>query len=923
MIQTIKLETETTMATRVDQFSHARPLPAKEQLDGQLESWARTGMPWSREKSVVDFIREHVQSRPAAIALKDGDATMDYETMDRLSNRIANRLLRAGLQPEGIVALPLNRSLAYVVAALGVLKAGGSYLPIDLDTPDQLLRWQLEDSGTKFVFTHPGEVSRFSGWSGQVFPLSDGMETLAEESEEPMTVPSLPNRRAYVVYTSGSTGKPKGVEIEHHSLTNLICFYHQWLGLTAADRGALIANVAFDASVADLWPVLCAGGAVHIAPSALLTDLDGLIRWLADEEISGGVIPTGLMELMLTRPWPAQMALRYLGTGGDTLHVRPPPGLPFTLINQYGPTENTVDSMWAVIEPHGNSRPTIGRPIGNVTAYVLNEHGQLAQSGEEGELFLGGEQVARGYLNRPELTSERFLPDPFSSKPAARMYRTGDWVRLLADGEMDFLGRRDLQVQIRGRRVELGEIEQQLHSHPAVLQACCKPLMDDHSVSGIIAHVATNGSRLQLADQLRAHLATRVPAHMIPASFVFYESLPVTSRGKVDRAALRAEATRLSAFEASLPEGSEERAIAQLWFQLLPSAGEADVNATFESLGGDSLHAIKLLIGVEKITGRRIPHSTFLLEPTLPGLFRAAKAQQPSQNECVIVLRAGGSKAPIFCLYGVQGDIAHYAELAKVLDEDRPVYGIRSPGLEDFSKLPQTMEEAGAHALKLITEIQPDRAPILIGYSWGASLAFEVARQWMETHDSQPFVGMVGADGPRRPTSTGYRIWHFFRWLPSWVLEKARDGTQRRFSQMCRRFLLFFVNDPVAKPSVIPDEDWASSDIARHFLGMADHYFPNVRRPLMVHLFRETLSQGRIATHPLESSCTNQLPDCGWGYWAKQKVRLFWLHTDHQAILRQPMVGKLAESLRALINRCYSSIMVSWFGLLEQEICIL
>lgn len=879
-------------------------------------------MPFPRERSVVDFVREHTQARPAAIAIKDGETTMDFQTLDRLSNRLSNRLLRAGLKPEDIVALPLARSCAYVVAALGVLKAGGSYLPIDLHIPDQLLHLLLTDSGAKFACLAPAGAPRLSGWNGQAILLDDRAETLAGESESAATIPADPSRRAYVIYTSGSTGKPKGVEIEHHSLTNLVCFYHQWLDLTSADHASLIANVAFDASVADLWPVLCAGGTIHIPPPALLTDLDGLIRWMADEGITGGFIPTGLMELMLLRPWPAPMALRYLGTGGDTLHSRPPAGLPFTLINQYGPTENTVDSTWAVIEPQGDSaKPTIGRPLGNVTAYVLNEQGERVAPGEAGELFLGGEQVARGYLNRPELTSERFPPDPFSAVPGARMYRTGDWVQLRPDGELDFHGRRDLQVQIRGRRVELGEIEQHLHDHPSVSQACCVPVMDGGSVTSVIAHVATSQKELNLADTLKQYLAERLPAYMVPTGFEFYERLPLTSRGKVDRAALITKpSVSLAELEAALPEGSVERAIAHYWFKILPNAGPSDIHATFNSLGGDSLRAIKLLIGVEEICGRRIPHSTFLLDPTLPGLLRMATiSENTSSAEQLIALRRSGSRPPIFCLYGVHGDISHYVELTKALDEDQPVFGIRAPGLEDLSKLPQTMEEAGARALKLITEVQPSRAPILIGYSWAGYLAFEVARQWQARDGTRPLVAMIGTPGPRRPTTTLYRIWHFFRWLPSWVIEKARDGSRRSLGQMFHRFLNFFIKDPVEKLSTIPDADWASPPIARHFLAMGDRYFPAVKEPVNVHLFRETLSQGRIATHPLESSITDQLPDCGWGYWAKQPVQLYWVETDHDSILHQPKVNKLADDLWSLIKRHYTTSLIGGWGLMAQE----
>ena len=394
------------------------PVRPKAELDRLLDEWSWTGMPFPRECSVVDFFRDQARRQPGALALSDGVRDLGFGTLDQLTNRMANRLLRAGLKPEDIVALPMERSCGYVIAALGVLKAGGSYLPMDVQTPDERLLLLLEDSGAKFAVTAPESVQRLDGWKGNGFGLDDDALALADESAEPPDVPSDPDRRAYVIYTSGSTGQPKGVEIEHHSLTNLVCVYQSWLGLTPGDRGTMMANVAFDASVIDLWPVLCAGGTVLVAPKGLGMDLDGLIQWLAAERVTHSFIPTALVEVLLTRPWPQDMALRFLCTGGDTLHVQPPPGLPFQVINAYGPTENTVISTWTVLAPGTDGeQPHIGRPLGNVKIYVLDEEGRPVAPGEEGEFQLGGEQVARGYLNRPELTSESFIPDRFAATP--------------------------------------------------------------------------------------------------------------------------------------------------------------------------------------------------------------------------------------------------------------------------------------------------------------------------------------------------------------------------------------------------------------------------------------------------------------------------------------------------------------------------
>jgi amino acid adenylation domain-containing protein len=898
---------ETRASARTRAHAECR-LPTREALERLQDQWAREGMSFPRERSVVDLFLDHVRSRPHAVAVSTSARELDYAQLNRLSNRVAHRLLRAGLQPEDIVALPLDRSCAYVVAALGVLKAGGAYLPIDPGVPDQRMLLMLSDSGARFAFIAPDQSSRLHGWEGQSFTLDDGADTLSEESHATVDVPSDPRRRAYVIYTSGSTGMPKGVEIEHHSLTHLVCVYQRWPGLTAHDRVPLIANVAFDASVADLWPCLCSGGTVLIPPRHLTTDLDGLIQWMAIEGATHAFMPVGLAEVMLTRPWPDWIALRLLAAGGDTLHVRPPAGLPFAVLNQYGPTENTVDSTWALVAPGDHSeRPPIGRPIGNVKAYVLDENRQPVPHGVEGELYLGGEQVARGFINHPELTARQFLADPFDGRPGARMYRTGDWVKMRPDGQLDFIGRHDSQIQIGARRVELGEIEQALHGHPAVKQACCESLLAGGIATGVVAHVSTHEVQPpRLAETLREYLAERLPAYMVPAEFLFYERLPLTSRGKVDRAALRARAPEgPTHFEQSLPEGSRERNIARLWFELLPTASRARIDSTFDSLGGDSLQALKLMLGVEEITGRRIPLSTFLLDPTLPGLLRMVAGLQPNEDKRVIALRQGGDLPPIFCMYGIDGDIYHYLELAKALGDDQPVLGIRSLALTDIDKLPESMEEAGARALRWLRETHPHQPPALIGFSWGGILAFEVARQWIESEGTEPFVVMVGAPAPRRHADALHRLGHLVRWLPSWSMAKLRERRLSTLTGMGRRLMRFISKDPAEVQSEIPEADWASTPIARHFIALEDRYQPAVEKPFEVHLFRESRSKRRTFPHPLDSSFTEHLPDSGWSRWAGRPARVHWIDTDHESILRAPAVGELAGRLRKLLERHY------------------
>lgn len=877
-----------------------------------LKEWNGVDMAFPRERTVLDFFKAQVQARPEAVTVKEGQRLMTYEELDVRSNRVANELRRRGLQLEEAVALLLPASCEFLVAILGILKAGGSYFPIDTETPAKRLEFLLKDSQSRLVLSDATGLERLREWSGRALDLAQIIDRSSAEGDKNPEVPSDPNRRAYITYTSGSTGQPKGVEIEHHSLTNLVCCFHQRFQLTGQDRASMLAYVAFDASVADIWPTLCAGGSATIPPKGLLLNPDRLISWLATEEVTLTFVPTGLAEILFARKWPEQMKLRFLITGGDRLRFRPPAGLSFAVVNGYGPTENTVFSTWSMVTPENGSGqpPPIGRPLGNVTAYVLDEHLQPVPGGEAGELYLGGEQVARGYLGRFELTRERFLPNPFASEPNARMYRTGDWARWLPDGELDFLGRKDGQVQIRGRRVELGEIEAMMFTHGSVRQVCCVPRLDDGMPAGVVAHIVLRDSSSNSSDDLRAYLNAHLPDYMVPSEFVVHESLPLTPQGKLDRTALTA-LQPVKPEQIQLTDGDDklEQALALLWQSLLPATKNSQRDASFSTLGGDSLLAIKLMLGVEEITGKRLELSTFLLKPTFAGLCEAVRTRLSSKFQPVLALRKEGVRPPLFFLYAVDGDIGIYFDLAQALGNDQPVFGIRSPALEDLSCLPDSMEDAAAEVVHWIRQIQPDGAPALVGYSWGGLLAFEVARQLAQTDGSSCFTALIGTGSPMRPTNFASRLAHFAINFPHWVgnLVTDRENRWRRLSRwqdMAR----------VAKRHLAETDslmsDW-ESPISRHLIGLMEKYHPLPKYKMAVDLFRECDAY-QPPGHPLHIWRTSHLPDSGWNRWTCKQNRIHWMEGDHATIVKLPMVSGLAQSIRQAmdqhIKRCLTTV---------------
>jgi len=828
---------------------------------------------------------------------------MTYAELDVCSNRVANELRRRALKLEESVAILHPVSCEFLVAVLGVLKAGGSYFQMAVDTPARRLEFLLSDSASRLVLADEAGAEALHGWSGDVMDLTRIVRPSSAASDKNPGVPADPNRRAYVNYTSGSTGQPKGVEIEHHSLTNLIGHYHRHLKLTAQDRASMLAHVAFDASVGEVWPTLCAGGTIVIPKRGILLNPDGLIDWLASEEITLTFVATGLAEILFTRSWPKRMKLRYLITGGDRLRVRPPAGLPFTVINAYGPTENTVISTWSVVAPkNGAAQPAapIGRPFDNTTAYVLDERLQTVPVNVVGELFLGGEQVARGYLGRPDLTSERFLADPFAGKSGARMYRTGDWVRWLPDGELEFLGRRDGQIQIRGRRVELGEIEAAMFACGRVRQVCCAPLLDEGMPSGLVAHVVPEIPGSGFVDELRAYLCARLPDYMVPSEIVLHESLPLTVQGKLDRAALAG----LRALKRKTPPivtGGDglAKVLAQLWQSLLPAADDSPAESTFAALGGDSLLAIKMALRVEEITGLRFEVSDFLVKPTFAGLCEAVRMRLArAEFEPVLTLHKAGTRPPVFCLYGYDGDIVAYFGLVEALGADQPVFGLRSPALHDLSRLPQSMEEAAAEVVRWIRKIQPNAAPSLIGYSWAGLLAFEVARQLAETEGIHCYTALIGAPAPLRPTTLISRLAHFFRHLPLWIWNLVTDHKHLAGRLTRWRDMAVVMERHLAEAKLpVDDPDLVSSPISVHMIGLMEKYRPLTKPEISVDVFRER-NEANCSPHPLRFWKTDFLPDGGWNHWTRQPSRVHWLDGDHVTILRPPLVSRLAQAIR-------------------------
>lgn len=454
------------------------------------------------------LLAERARAAPAATAIACGGEHLTYGELDGRANRLAHHLRALGAGPDVPIGVHLERTPDLIVALLAVLKAGGAYLPIEATAPARMLRFLLEDSGAPILVTHSSYGDRVG--SARAVYVDRDREAIGAQ---PATAPgdtAAPRNLAYVIYTSGSTGRPKGVQIEHAAFSNLCRWVAHACRLAPSDRGTLISAVGFDVSVWELWPPLLAGASVAVADDATRADPAALVRWLGEQGVTVAFMPTPLAETFLGLPGLDALPLRSLLTAGDALRRRPRPGLPFELVNGYGPTETTVVVTTAVVRDRSieDGAIPIGWPIAGAQAHLADELLNAVAEGETGELYLGGPGVARGYLSRPGLTAERFLPDPFSGRPGARLYRTGDLARRRPDGALEFLGRTDRQVKIRGHRIEPGEVEAVLLDHPAVHQAAVtvhRPTPDD---AQLVAHVAVERDQAAGESLAREALAS-------------------------------------------------------------------------------------------------------------------------------------------------------------------------------------------------------------------------------------------------------------------------------------------------------------------------------------------------------------------------------------------------------------------------------
>jgi amino acid adenylation domain-containing protein len=594
-----------------------------------LARWNDTASDYPRNRCIHQLFEQEAARRPDAVAVRFANEQLTYRQVNERANQFAHRLRKLGVGPEVMVGTLLDRSLDLVIGLLGILKAGGAFVPLDTGYPMERLEFMASDIAAPVMLVQDSVAQRISNpdWlRGKALSLELNRADIARESIENPINQTTAENLAYVMYTSGSTGRPKGVMVSHRAVVRLVRNTN-YLELSEREVFLQFSPVSFDASTLEIWGPLLNGGCLAMMPpeKQSLSDLGMAIRQYG---VTTLWLTAALFNVMVEQQLEDLKPLKQLLAGGDALspsHVRRAlEGLPgCRLINGYGPTEGTTFTCCHTIsipDAQGSSIP-IGRPISNTQVYLLDSENELVLPGEVGELCIGGDGLARGYLNQPELTEAKFVRHPFRDEHEARIYKTGDLARHRADGTIEFIGRTDNQVKIRGYRVEPGEIEAVVMEHPSVRSTVVVPRQDTPAEKKLVAYIVPEGQDCSIAE-LRAYLQTKLPSYMLPAAFVLMESLPLSPNGKVDRGALPApQASHSEPPRAGSAHGEMERKIESAWLKVL-SLQQVGPDENFFDVGGDSLQLLMVHAEIQKSIDSEFPLTDLFEYSTIRTLAR-------------------------------------------------------------------------------------------------------------------------------------------------------------------------------------------------------------------------------------------------------------------------------------------------------------
>lgn len=875
-----------------------------------------TAARYPKDMTLPQLFAAQVNRTPDTIAVVCGEQKMTYRQLDVASNRLAHDLHRRGVAPATRIGVILDRSPDLIVALLAVLKSGSAYIPLDPAYPPERIAHVFENSQPAAIITRAVLAARLPSRDVPVIRVDADAAEIGRQSDQPPHRWPSPDDLAYVIYTSGSTGRPKGVQIQHRALVNLLWAMRTQPGITGHDILAAVTTISFDISALEVFLPLLVGARVIMAREDEIESGGALLRMLRQHGVTYMQATPVTWQLLLEAGWQGDPPLKML-CGGEAM----PRKLAQRLLehggelwNMYGPTETTVWSSALRVQPGEGSVP-IGPPIANTQFYIVDGHGGLVPPGAPGELYIGGDGVGAGYFGLPELTQERFVPDAFGMDPQAKLYRTGDIVRMQrASGSycFDFLGRADHQIKLRGFRVELGEIETQLLGHADIVEAVAVLGQDAAGEAAIWAYVVQRRDAAEqpatLISALRVRLGRSLPSYMCPASFVVLDALPRTPNGKINRALLPAPVMPSpNGSENAQPISELERRVAGMFGAVL-GLRSVDRTADFFQLGGNSLLAARLLSRIDAEFDKRVSLATLFGAPTVEALARLLGEGGPREYDFrqVVRLQANGSKPPLIAIHNTG---VYYYRLSAQLGPDQPLTALQlfDPSMTHAAP-PLRLEDIAAEYVRLIRQVHPTGPYNLIGWCVGGVLAFEVARQLTELKHEVSLLAMIDAWAPnhlrRLPRFRALLADYSFRWQfirADWRRTTSKQQSMAAFlanRTLIRRVagLLGYPVADAAAPVTFEARDLSPEHYDQWLLGYLDaaaaRYEPGPYGG------RITLLCGA-----LEPRGAFLDPQMGWGLLTSGAVDVVIIDGDHFSVFQGQGREQLARTISSALAR--------------------
>ncbi|MEH2239775.1 non-ribosomal peptide synthetase [Nostoc sp.] len=873
----------------------------------QLQRWNRTQSDYPHDKTLVEIFEQQVAKNPNHLALVFESQSLTYQQLNQKANQLAHYLIQNHqIKPDTLIGICVERSLEMIIGLLGILKAGGAYVPIDPNYPQERIGFMLEDSGTSVLLTQSFLLDQLPLANlknpCQVICLDE--ETFAERLKENPSPQSTPNDLAYVIYTSGSTGRPKGVMIEHRAIVNLSLAWAETFQVQHHSRLLQFGSFSFDLSVAEIATTFVTGACLYLARKETLLPSQILVDFLTHHKISHSFLSPSALSVL---PQATLPDLQCLTVGGEACPAELVAqwGTGRRLFNCYGPTESTVNAAIALCHPNGQ-KPPIGQPLSNIRIYILDAHNQPLPPGIPGELCIAGVGLARGYLNRPDLTAEKFINIELFGK-IERIYKTGDLARWGFDGNLEYFDRIDDQIKLRGFRIELGEIESILLQHPSVKEAIVT-LYKTESNQSLIAYLT--GITNDLSTQLKNYLKSRLPDYMIPAQIIVLDELPLTPNGKIDRKALPAQNGVIEGLYEPVRNEVEEQ-LAQVWSAVLERQ-DIGIHDNFFGLGGHSLLAIKLLNNIQQIFEQQLSLSSLFQNPTIAQLAeQLCNTEVQQSNPDLLSLQPQGDANPLFFLPGANGHGFYFRDLAINLGTKRPVYGLETPGRDGSNPLPESVADHASQLISILRQQQAKSPYILVGYSSGCAVAFEIASQLEQQGETVDLLAILDAGLVSKPEYLTNRtdidwIWQSIQRIEalkgvSLGLEyddlAAQSDDQGRWNLAAEYLYRYNILPEHSTISLLKTNLKVMKVLTLNYA----NYQPTHPISAPIVLFRAQEVK-EIVVQELQAFSDYDLPDWGWQAYTQKPVKVISVPGNHGQMLYEPNVKLLATQLQALMG---------------------